>query len=264
MTDKSLSALLPQQGQLSKTSWQLPEAMTEQDWKQAGFALSKIEGAMAWWIGDWWAFGEHKYGDRKAMVESDEWEGLSYQRCADIAVVCKKFETSFRNEVLSFTHHLACSSLPIEEALKVLDWAEKGGASVKATREKVKQVKAWLAQGWTQSQLARRELIEQGFAVVASKRNGPDGKQMDAALIAWADQQGLMVPIDRNTDWGNPFEMPSDGDRDVVCDNYAAHYLPHKPSLLKKLPNLRGKVLVCWCHPERCHGDHLAERANAV
>ena len=49
-------------------------------------------------------------------------------------------------------------------------------------------------------------MIEQGFAVVASKRNGADGKPMDAALIAWADQQNLMMPIDRNTDWGNPFE----------------------------------------------------------
>ena len=114
MSDKSLSSLLPQQGQLSKTAWQLPDTLTEQDWKQAGFTLSKIEGAMAWWIGDWWAFGEHKYGDRKALVESEEWEGPAFEHCMNAASVCKKFETSFRNEVLSFTHHLACASLPLD------------------------------------------------------------------------------------------------------------------------------------------------------
>ena len=144
----------------------------------------------------------------------------------------------------------------------MLDWAEANNASVKATREKVKEVKAWLAQGWTQDQLRRREMLEQGVTVVASKRNGTDGKCADAALIAWADQQGLMVPVDRNTDWGNPFEMPSDGDRDTVIANYAMRYLPYKPSLQKKIPNLKGKVLVCWCYPEACHGDHLAEVAN--
>ncbi|CAK0762234.1 hypothetical protein CCP4SC76_3680004 [Gammaproteobacteria bacterium] len=165
-------------------------------------------------------------------------------------------------------HHRECASLPTDEADQVLDWCEKTLAdtgrlpTIRATREYVKQIKAWLAQGWTQSQLERRKLIEAGLTVVASQRNSSDGKPVDAALIAWADQQGLMVKIDRNTDWGNPFETPSDGDRDTVCDNYADHYLPYKPSLLKKLKTLQGKVLVCWCHPLRCHGDHLAEQAN--
>jgi hypothetical protein len=98
---------------------------------------------------------------------------------------------------------------------------------------------------------------------VASKRKAADGKEIDAALIAWADQQGLVTMIDRTSDWGNPFEMGADGTRDEVCDNFAQHYMPHKPSLLKKLPTLRGRVLVCWCHPERCHGDHLAALANS-
>lgn len=263
MSDKSLAALLPQQGQLSKTAWQLPDTLSEQDWKQAGFTLSKIEGAMAWWIGDWWAFGEHQYGDRKAMVESEDWEGPSYDLCRKVAVVCAAFEMFRRRNNLAFSHHQECASLPPAEADKVLDWAEANSSSVKATREKVKEIKAWLAQGWTQDQLDRRAKIEQGIAVVASKRNGNDGKCADAALIAWADQQGLMVPIDRNTEWGNPFEMPADGDRDTVCESYAQHYLPYKPSLQKKLDRLKGKVLVCWCYPEQCHGDHLAEQANA-
>lgn len=255
-------AMLPRSGSLTKTGWTLPVGLTEQDWQGAGLALAKVEGAMSWWLGDWWAYGEHQYGERKALVESDAWEGPAFETCRNAASVCRAFETSRRRDVLSFTHHRECAGLPPEEADRVLDWAEETRASVKSTRERVKQVKAWLAQGWTQSQLDRKARVEQGLAVVASKREGGDGRMLDAALIAWADQQGLMAEIGRNTDWGNPFEMPKDGDRDTVCDNFARHYLPHKPSLLKRLDNLKGKVLVCWCHPERCHGDHLAEMAN--
>lgn len=261
----SLIAILPQQGQLTKTAWELPSTMTEGDWKAAGQALSQVDGAMNWWLGDWWRFGEHKYGDRKTLVESDEWTGPAFDTCVKAAWVCGKFESLLRRRhSLSFSHHELVATLPDSEADNVLEWAEENRSSVKATRERVKQVKAWLAQGWTQSQLERRKRVEDGFAVVASKRKGTDGKELDAALIAWADQQGLMTPIDRNTDWGNPFEMPVDGDRDTVCDNYADHYLPFKPSLLKKISHLSGKVLVCWCHPERCHGDHLAKLANEV
>jgi hypothetical protein len=64
--------------------------------------------------------------------------------------------------------------------------------------------------------------------------------------------------------WGNPFEMPGDGDRDTVCDYYALSYLPLRSSLLTEIHSLKGKVLACWCYPERCHGDYLAELANGT
>jgi hypothetical protein len=31
---------------------------------------------------------------------------------------------------------------------------------------------------------------------------------------------------------------------------------------MPKIHTLKGKVLACWCYPERCHGDYLAEWAN--
>ena len=39
-------------------------------------------------------------------------------------------------------------------------------------------------------------------------------------------------------------------------------WLLQQPNLLAALPELRGKDLVCWCAPERCHGDILIELAN--
>ncbi len=82
------------------------------------------------------------------------------------------------------------------------------------------------------------------------------------SLQRWADDAGLFVRIDRRTDWGNPFETPNDGDRSTVIANYAAHYLPYKPSLLSRLDELHGKALGCWCAPEPCHGDILKGMAE--
>lgn len=263
-----IAEILPTSGELTKTGWNLPATLTEEEWKSAGASIAKVEGAMMWWLGDWWAFGNHAYGDRKALVESDEWDGPSYQTCAMAAKVCTRFEYGRRLPSVSYSIHQETAFLPPEEADKILNACEdhlnKTGKlpTIKQTREKVKSVKAWLAQGWTTSQLERKELVEQGIAVVASMRDDGKGGEMDAALIAWADQRDMKTRIDRNTDWGNPFEMDKDGSRDDVCDKFEQHYMPHKPSLIKRLPKLKGRVLVCWCHPERCHGDHLAELAN--
>lgn len=106
---------------------------------------------------------------------------------------------------------------------------------------------------WAEHELAVRARIEAGETVVVSMRAGY------ANVIRWAEESGLYVRIDRRTEWGNPFELPADGDRDAVINSYAVHYIPFKPSLLSKLDTLRGKALGCWCAPERCHGDVLAE-----
>ena len=61
--------------------------------------------------------------------------------------------------------------------------------------------------------------------------------------------------------WANPYKVGVDGTRDEVIDKYA-EWLHAHPELLACLPELEGKVLGCWCAPERCHGDVLAEMVN--
>ena len=52
------------------------------------------------------------------------------------------------------------------------------------------------------------------------------------------------------------------GDRNLMIAMYR-RWLLQQPNLLAALPELRGKDLVCWCAPERCHGDILIELANS-
>lgn len=109
---------------------------------------------------------------------------------------------------------------------------------------------------WSEVEQDLLAAVEAGQTVVASLRG------QHANLIAWAEETERYVRVDRRTEWGNPFEMPVDGDRDTVIKNYALYYLPNKPSLLEKIDTLRGKVLGCWCAPDACHGDVLKEVAE--
>jgi hypothetical protein len=61
--------------------------------------------------------------------------------------------------------------------------------------------------------------------------------------------------------WGNPFVIGRDGSRDQVIAKYRA-WIVRQPALMAALHELRGKDLVCWCAPERCHADVLLELAN--
>lgn len=115
--------------------------------------------------------------------------------------------------------------------------------------EEIRQERIFAA--WSEEERDLLKRLREGETVVVSLR----GQHND--FINWADTAGLYMRIDRRTEWGNPFELPGDGDRETVIANYERHYLPHKPSLLSKLDTLRGKALGCWCAPEPCHGDVL-------
>lgn len=71
------------------------------------------------------------------------------------------------------------------------------------------------------------------------------------------------VYIGRPSIWGNPFVVGRDGNRKEVLVKYRA-WLQTQPQLLAKIPELRGKVLGCYCKPKLCHGDVLAELADSV
>lgn len=61
--------------------------------------------------------------------------------------------------------------------------------------------------------------------------------------------------------WGNPFEIAKDGTREEVIAKYKA-WIVDQPELMAKLPELKGKILACWCAPRSCHADVLLELAN--
>lgn len=70
--------------------------------------------------------------------------------------------------------------------------------------------------------------------------------------------------IRRGTKFGNPYKMnephPDSGlpmTRDDVCDLFEERSLPNLD-----VEELRGKTLVCFCAPERCHGHSIIKKLN--
>ncbi len=62
--------------------------------------------------------------------------------------------------------------------------------------------------------------------------------------------------------WANPFRLAHEAVRGTVLARYRM-WLLSQPRLLADIGELRGLVLGCYCHPAGCHGDILAELANA-
>lgn len=69
--------------------------------------------------------------------------------------------------------------------------------------------------------------------------------------------KGCDVYIGRPSKWGNPFVIGKDGSREEVIAKYE-YWIKTRPELMAALPDLKNKVLGCFCHPLPCHGDVLA------
>jgi hypothetical protein len=75
------------------------------------------------------------------------------------------------------------------------------------------------------------------------------------------------IYIGRPSKWGNPFSH-SDGTLakfkvSTRAEAIAAYreWVLQQPALIAALPELRNKILGCWCKPAACHGDVLEELA---
>lgn len=62
--------------------------------------------------------------------------------------------------------------------------------------------------------------------------------------------------------WHNPMRLKHEEDRPLLLTRYRLWILS-QPRLLADIGELRGKALACWCSPLGCHGDILAELADA-
>ena len=70
------------------------------------------------------------------------------------------------------------------------------------------------------------------------------------------------IYIGRPSKWGSPFRIGKDGSREDVIQKYRDWILANS-NLMAQLPlELKGKTLGCWCKPNACHGDVLAELAD--
>jgi len=70
--------------------------------------------------------------------------------------------------------------------------------------------------------------------------------------------------VDRTTPFGNPFIIGPDGDRDDVISKFRVYWYAPEQYNLRAFARvlLSGKRIGCWCKPQACHGDIIAEYLN--
>lgn len=194
------------------------------------------------WVGD---IVEHRRNVRQVAALLLTRAGWSQRQIADYLDVAQKTVSNDVNADI-LTH-------VTEDLLREASAALPESVDTEAIVEEIRQERIFAS--WSDGERDLLKLLRAGETVVVTMRGAHNN------LIQWADAAGLYMRIDRRTPWGNPFELPGDGDRDTVINNYAEHYLPFKPSLTEQIDTLNGKALGCWCAPEPCHGDVLKNAA---
>lgn len=86
---------------------------------------------------------------------------------------------------------------------------------------------------------------------------------MNHPLVVHCQKAPYDVYVGRPSEWGNPFRIGRDGTRAEVLLKYRDWLAKHPEIIEAAKEQLRGKTLGCWCAPEACHADILAEVANS-
>ena len=137
---KKSSAIIAIPRGYTRTGLNLPSGLVFSDWLEIGKRLQSADAAVQWWFGDWWAFGEAKYGERAAQAMDPDFP-WALQSCMNAARVCRRIETSRRREVLSFAHHEAVAALEPKVQDELLDQAIAEGLTRAELRAAVHHLK---------------------------------------------------------------------------------------------------------------------------
>jgi len=104
--------------ELTPVGMTLPKVLNEDQWNRLGDQVMQLNNANNWILGDWWAFGQHRYGERKKWLTEQrakrQIQIKSFQTLKDCASVCRTFERSRRRDLVSFAMHRELVSLCIQ------------------------------------------------------------------------------------------------------------------------------------------------------
>ena len=121
---------------LHSTGLHIPADLELDGWAAIGEELAHICNGVQWALGDWWVYGEHKYGERKAKTAAKK---LPYEfgTLMNLGWVARKVGSSRRREALSYSHHVEVAKLEPADQTKMLDRAVQSKWSVAALRRAV-------------------------------------------------------------------------------------------------------------------------------
>lgn len=174
-----------QKARLEKNKLIIDDSITIDEWKDLGQLLKQVEGSVQFWIGDWARFGEKKgftgkYVSPKVYDELEELTGLDRGTIQNLKSVAEK-TSSFRNEDLSYTHHVAVAPLEPEQQKKFLQKASEEKLSTRELREEIRKEKE---HGYRQEwRLNEKLAIEKELKALAKEINSKYNSEQRNFLI---------------------------------------------------------------------------------
>lgn len=108
---------------------------TREEWLAHGRRLGERVERDRWSLGDWACHGERAYGELAAAAAEI---GIGYGYLRNLVTVAHKIELSRRRDNLSWDHHAAVASLPVETADELLARAAAEGWSRERMREEAR------------------------------------------------------------------------------------------------------------------------------
>lgn len=131
-------------GVLTETSYTLPEGLNLGEWLAIGETLQRMERSVKWWLGDWWNYGEHRYGEMASQASKDailDATGYTYSTVRQAGWVASKFELDTRVSNVPWSHHREVADLPPEDANELLTEVFTEGLTVLEVKERAKERK---------------------------------------------------------------------------------------------------------------------------
>lgn len=88
----------------------MPQGKLEHsDWLATGRRLGTIGRCSQWWIGDWVRYGTSRWGEKYA--EAARVTGYDVASLRNMAWVASRFDSSLRNDKLTWSHHVLLAPL---------------------------------------------------------------------------------------------------------------------------------------------------------
>lgn len=106
----------------SAVAWAPRRDLDTAEWAAAGRRLGAVGRCVQWFLGDWIAYGNARFGERYARASRIT--GYDPQTLMNMVYVASRFPASRRRENLSWSHHETLAALDREEQDHWLDRAE--------------------------------------------------------------------------------------------------------------------------------------------
>lgn len=106
---------------LTRTSLEMSEDATQDDYRTAIQALAQLNEGLQWWVGDWLVQAEKNYGSTYSGWVAGL--GFNYQTLANWKTVSRLVTFSRRRENLTWQHHAEVAHLHHHQQDKWLAWA---------------------------------------------------------------------------------------------------------------------------------------------